>query len=365
MSRNYGKIPLAGVFGLLLFAAIACGSGFSQESFRESEERIAALEKTVGEAGIPVPQATPPPDSTALAVRLNAIEKRIAGLEAAVVEPGSRATEASPEAEAADLKARLTAIEKQLIMSTDQPVPEATHEAMGMGEPSATPQVVVERSTATLTPESMPVTKPGPTPRPTTVKPTVQEISIIENYAATKFFPQNIVVLKDIPVKLYLTRLHREHVNRFTIQPFLDSSEVILPGEIGLMEFLPDQVGEFEIRNVGHDLAAILVVVRTEEELRQYIAGRGKQMYSLIHSVDDFKIFPDRLVVEKDIPVTIYNISLIAEHEVSFNPFFAPDDINIRPREVSSIKFTPGQVGEFTIKHELHGFTGKLVVKAQ
>ena len=45
----------------------------------------------------------------------------------------------------------------------------------------------------------------------------IQEVSIIENYAANRFFPQNIVVLKDIPVRLYLTRLHREHVNRFTI----------------------------------------------------------------------------------------------------------------------------------------------------
>ena len=39
--------------------------------------------------------------------------------------------------------------------------------------------------------------------------PEVQEVAIIENYAATRFFPQNFVVLKDIPVKFYLTRLHR------------------------------------------------------------------------------------------------------------------------------------------------------------
>ena len=92
---------------------------------------------------------------------------------------------------------------------------------------------------------------------------TVQEVSIIENYAATRFFPRWIVVLKDVPVRMYLTRLHREHVNRFSIDPFYSSSEVILPGEIGLIEFVPDQVGAFKIRNVGHNFEADLVVVAT------------------------------------------------------------------------------------------------------
>ena len=94
------------------------------------------------------------------------------------------------------------------------------------------------------TPEPTP--RPTPTPTPETIgkQPTAQEIAIIENYAATRFFPRWIVVIKDIPVRLYLTRLHREHVNRFTIEPFFSSSEVILPGEIGVIEFLPDQAGD-------------------------------------------------------------------------------------------------------------------------
>lgn len=365
LGRNYGKIPLAGVYGSLLFAAIACGSGVSQESFRESEERIAALEKSGSEAGVPVSQATPSPDSAALADRLNAIDKRIAGLEAAAGEAGSRPAEAPPDVADTNLKARLTAVEKKLNMGADQPVPEAIHEAMAMGETPAPPEAEVSKTTSTPPVEPVPVTEPSPTPQPAKVKPTVQEISIIENYAATQFYPQNIVVLKGIPVKLYLTRLHREHVNQFTIQPFLSSSDVILPGEIGVMEFLPDQTGEFKIRNVGHNFEATLMVVETEEEASQYVTGRGNQMYALIHSVDDFQIFPGQLVLQKDIPVTIHNISLIAEHKVSFNPFFAPDDINIRPKEITAIKFVPNETGEFTIKHELHGFTGKLVVKAQ
>jgi len=233
--------------------------------------------------------------------------------------------------------------------------PTPTDEAMAMETPVATS---THDATATET--------PAPTPTDgisTTGEPAVQEIGIIENYAATQFFPQWMVVLKDIPVKMYLTRLHREHVNKFTIAPFYDSSEVILPGEIGLIEFLPDQVGEFKISNVGHSFDATLVVVETEEEAKRRIEERGVQMYSLIHSIDDFRIFPDRLVVQKGIPTRIHNISLIAEHRVSIEPFDVPTDLNVRPREVSIVEFTPDRAGEFTIRHEIHGFTGQFVVE--
>ena len=186
----------------------------------------------------------------------------------------------------------------------------------------------------------------------------------IENYAANIYFPKNIVVLKDIPVKIYLTRLHREHVNKFTIAPFYESSEVILPGEIGIIEFVPDQLGEFKIHNVGHGNQADLIVVETQQESRDYIAGRGKQMYALIHDVDEFRIFPDRLVVQKDVPVTIHNIGLVAEHQVSIEPFEVPEAINVKPKEISRFEFMPHEVGVYTIKHELHGFTGTLVVEA-
>ena len=190
----------------------------------------------------------------------------------------------------------------------------------------------------------------------------LQEIGLIENYAATQFFPRWMVVLKDIPVRIYLTRLHREHVNRFTIQPFHTSSAVILPDEIGVIEFLPDQVGEFKIRNVGHNFEADLVVVEIVEEAKRLISERGRQMYSLIHSVDDFQIFPQSLVLQQGIPARVHNISLIAEHQVSFKPYHDPEGINVRPREVTIIDFTPEEPGQFTIRHELHGFTGDLIV---
>ena len=191
----------------------------------------------------------------------------------------------------------------------------------------------------------------------------VQELAIIENYAATQFFPQWMVVLEDVPVRMYLTRLHREHVNQFSIDPFYQSSAVILPGEIGLIEFIPDEVGVFKIRNVGHGFEATLAVVETTEEARRIVAERGQQMYSLIHSIDDFRIFPDRLVLQEGIPARIHNISLVGEHQVSFGPFEDPDDINVKPREISTLDFTPGEPAEFTIQHELHGFTGKLIVE--
>ena len=139
---------------------------------------------------------------------------------------------------------------------------------------------------------------------------------------------------------------------------------MILPGEIGIIEFLPDQTGEFKIRNVGHDFEATLVVVETVEEKNRYIAERGRQMYALIHSVDEFRIFPDRLEVQAGIPVTIHNIGIIGEHKVSFKPFHEPEDLNVRPREITSISFTPETPGEFEIRHEIHGFTGTLVVGA-
>ncbi len=217
--------------------------------------------------------------------------------------------------------------------------------------------------------------KPTPTPEatlePTAThesmmeEPATQEVAIIENFAATRFFPRWMVVLKDIPVTLYLTRLHREHVNEFTIAPFYSSPQVILPGEIGVMKFVPDQVGEFKIRNVGHDFEAVLVVVETMEEAKKRIAERGIQMYALIHSIDDFRIYPDNLVVQNDIPITIHNISLIAEHSVSIEPFYLPEGNNIRPREITRIEFTSDETGEFTVRHELHGFTGTLVVEQE
>ena len=235
--------------------------------------------------------------------------------------------------------------------SLELPTPEATHESMTM-EPLATP---VSATTVAL-----------PTPTQASVaseESAFQEVAIIENYAATRFFPMVLVVIKDIPVRLYLTRLHREHVNKFAIEPFFRSSDVILPGEIGVLEFTPDMTGTFKIRNVGHDFEADLVVVESSEDVSNFYLDRGRQMYALIHSIDDFRIFPEKLTLQDGIPVTVFNISLIAEHLVSFKPFHVPEEINVKPGEISTIEFAPDQSGSFTIHHELHGFSGAMIVE--
>ncbi|MCH7736400.1 MAG: hypothetical protein IH872_03255 [Chloroflexi bacterium] len=246
-------------------------------------------------------------------------------------------------------------------------------------EQNPTPVIQIVVVTATPGPTSPPVIQtvvvtatplPTRTPRPTLEAMAgmnqemseVQEISIIENYRATQFWPRNFVVIKDIPVRMYLTRLHREHVNRFTISPFFSSSEVILPGEVGVIEFVPDQIGEFKISNVGHGFDADLIVVETQAEANAYIADRGVQMYALIHDVDQFRLFPETIVVYKDIPVTIHNISLVAEHQVSIERYEMGEEINVLPGELTRFEFTPDTTGAFTILHEIHGFSGTLIV---
>jgi len=236
-------------------------------------------------------------------------------------------------------------------MVMEEPTVTPTHEAMVMEEPTVTPTHEARAEEITTTPEA------------TRQETTVQEFAIIENYQATRFYPREIVVLKDIPVKLYLTRLHREHVNKFTISPFFSSSDVILPGEIGLIEFLPDQLGIFKIRNVGHNFEATLVVVATMEQARQHFVDKGVKMFALIQSVDDSRVFPETSFVVKDVPVKVFNISLTADHKVSIAPFYVADVINVRPREITSFDFTPDSTGEFTIRNEIHGLMGTLIVE--
>lgn len=247
--------------------------------------------------------------------------------------------------------------------------------------PGADPTPVIQTVVVTATPgptappiiQTVVVTAtplPTSTPRPTleamagmSDMDDVQEISIIENYTATRFWPRNIVVIKDIPVRLYLTRLHREHINLFTIDPFFSSTEQILPGEIGIIEFIPNQLGEFKISNVGHGFDADLIVVETQAEANEHVANRGIQMYALIHDVDQFRLFPETIVVQKDIPVTIHNISLVTEHQVSIEPYEMGEQLNVKAGEITRFEFTPDAAGDFTILHKIHGFTGRLIVE--
>ena len=250
----------------------------------------------------------------------------------------------------------------------EAPAPTPTHEAMVMEEPApgATREsvVLVQATPSPATQTTVAVTPtPSATPGAKTELPAVQEFAIIENYTSTRFFPRMIEVVKDVPVKLYLTRLHREHVNQFTISPFLNFTPEIFPGEVGVLEFVPDQLGEFKIRNAGHNFNGTLVVVETIEDVKQRIVDRGVKMLALIYSVEDDRVFPEESLVVTDVPVKVFTISLIEEHRVSISPFYLPEETNVKRREISSFDFTPDATGEFAIEDEIHGLSGTLIVE--
>ena len=153
----------------------------------------------------------------------------------------------------------------------------------------------------------------------------MQEIATIEDYAATRFSPNRVVVIKDVPLKLYMTRLHSEHVNQFTIEPFLDSRDFFKPGTMGVIEFTPNQSGEFKMHNVGHRYDGDFIVVDTVDEARSLVIERCVQEFSLIHDLKGGRVSPSKIVVQRDIPIRIYNTSLTGEDRVSIRPFYTPE----------------------------------------
>ena len=128
---------------------------------------------------------------------------------------------------------------------------------MEMEHPPETPTRVVPTAEPFSTPLPInvetpaPVVSASPTAPPVVAPPPdMQEIATIENYAASQFFPPKLIVIKDVPVTLLMTRLHREHVNRFTIEPFVFSRPFANPGSVARITFTPDQSGEFKMRNL-------------------------------------------------------------------------------------------------------------------
>lgn len=76
-----------------------------------------------------------------------------------------------------------------------------------------------------------------------------------------EFAPNLLIVKKGVPVKLLVTTKAREHVNRISILPWIPRSGRLSPGKTTVVEFTPDQTGDFEIRNIGHGFTATLRVV--------------------------------------------------------------------------------------------------------
>ena len=162
---------------------------------------------------------------------------------------------------------------------------------------------------------------------------------------------------------MYVTRLHREHINAFSIDPFLSSAAFFPPGTMGVEEFTPDQSGEFLMRNLGHRFEGDFIAVDTIEEAKILIASRGVQEFSVIHDLEGGCIYPGRIVVQKDILVRIYNTSLKGDERVSIEPFYTPEAGNIMERKIITFEFTPDAVGEFTIRYDNHTTEGILVVE--
>ncbi len=218
-------------------------------------------------------------------------------------------------------------------------------------------------SAGTATPASTaPSTEtPSPAVAETPSGGSMQELALLENYAATSFFPDTIFVRRGVPVRLYFTRLHREHVNQFAIEPFFSTSDVVLPGEVATFEFLPDEAGEFKIRNVGHGFEATLVVVENEQEEASMRAEEGSQEFALIYN--DGTTTPQEITVEKDIPVKVYNLAIDGQHRISVPPFYSPGAANVEPMEITTFEFTPNETGTYEILDELSGLVATLIVR--
>lgn len=72
---------------------------------------------------------------------------------------------------------------------------------------------------------------------------------------------------------------------------------------------------------------------------------------------------PSRIVVLKNIPVKLYNISLKGNEQVSIEPFYTPGEINLRERNITTFEFIPNAVGEFVIRYKDHNTVGTLIVE--
>ena len=225
-------------------------------------------------------------------------------------------------------------------------------------EPSPTPEPISVGTPAPVVSGSPTVPPPGAPP------PDMQEIATIETYTASQFFPSKLIVIKDVPLTLMMTRLHREHVNRFTIEPFVFSRPFANPGSVASINFTPDQSGEFKMRNLGHFFDGDFIVAENEAEAKMIAAQGGMQELSLIFDFfEGGSLTPSKVEVQKDIPVRIYNISLDGRAQISIEPFYRSDDANVMEGKITTFEFIPNLAGEFPISDGDGMVLGTLVVE--
>jgi len=194
----------------------------------------------------------------------------------------------------------------------------------------------------------------------------VQEYALIQRLY-DRYFPDPLIVTQGIPVKLYITTIAREHVNMISIMPFVPETGLVLPGKITLVEFTPQEAGEFEILNLGHGFTGKLIVAESEAAAKQLRAAQDVQEVALIHSLPDARTFPDTITVQLGPAVQIANTALSEAHWVSLAPWVeapAPEQPgNVKPKEITLFEFTPERSGTYDIRHTVHGFAGKLIVE--
>ena len=194
----------------------------------------------------------------------------------------------------------------------------------------------------------------------------VHEISIIQ-MLFSDFFPDPVISPINVPLRLMVTTNSREHVNRLRLLPFISSTDIVRVEEILNVEFTPNITGTFQIQNIGHGFTGDIIITEDEASTDAKVKELNRQGASLIHSNAQTQIFPVTIRVFKNIPLTIYNISLDDEHWVSIEPWVtAPDpsgEGNVRARVITKFEFTPDEIGSFEIKHTVHGFSGQLIVE--
>ncbi len=134
--------------------------------------------------------------------------------------------------------------------------------------------LVGDAPAATVAPEPRPLevvtppsssTSPGaatssPAATPTIGQDGVQRFEMMESIYPAYFRPDRITVRKGVPVEIVISTEQSEHVNRISVLPWVESSDVIFPGRPVTIRFTPDEIGEFKVRNIGHGFEATLVV---------------------------------------------------------------------------------------------------------
>ncbi len=194
----------------------------------------------------------------------------------------------------------------------------------------------------------------------------VREVAVIQKLYSD-FFPDPIISFAGQPLRLFITTNAGEHVNTLRIHPFINETDFLREGKILTVELTPPETGVFQFLNLGHGFTGDIIIVADSLAVDQTIRDSSQQSVSLIHSNAESTIYPPTIRVLKDIPLTIYNISLDDDHWVSIEPWvMAPADTsagNVRPGAVTTFEFTPTDTGRFVIKHTVHGFTGTLIVE--